>query len=148
MLTSLFDTQNVPKEEEHREGELYKVVTVFGKTFELWYGYYEDYERENPTVEPMPIYPNFRKEPLYTDEGEPFVTMMQDACPYYKGEKGHHNTHRQTGGCVGKLNGVFTCHSRHRHKAYVNLFNLYRLPVNGCTPTIFIGNREEYKICK
>ena len=69
------------------EGELYKVVTVFGKTFELWYGYYEDFERENPTVEPMPIYPNFRKEPLYTDEGEPFVTMMQDACPYYKGEK-------------------------------------------------------------
>ena len=71
----------------HEEGELYKVVTVFGKTFELWYGYYEDYERENPTVEPMPIYPNFRKEPLYTDEGTPFVTMMQDACPYYKGEK-------------------------------------------------------------
>lgn len=69
------------------EGELYKVVTVFGKTFELWYGYYEDYERENPTVEPMPIYPNFIKEPLYTDEGEPFVTMMQDVCPFYKGEK-------------------------------------------------------------
>ena len=69
-----------------KEGDLYKVVTVFGKTFELWYGYYEDYERENPTVEPMPIYPNFRKEPLYTDEGEPFVTMMQDACKSYIGD--------------------------------------------------------------
>ena len=88
MFTKLFDAssdatiRSVPK-----EGELYKVVTTFGNTFELRYGYYEDYERENPTVEPMPIYPNFKEEPLYTDEGLPFVTMMQDACPHYKGEK-------------------------------------------------------------
>ena len=72
---------------EIRDGDLYKTVTVHGKTFELRYGFYEEYEKSSRYPEPIPIYPKFRKEPLYTDEGEPFVTMMQDACPYYKGEK-------------------------------------------------------------
>ena len=85
MLTSLFDTQNVPEEEEHREGELYKVINTFGRTFELKYGFYEERDRQNPLCEPVPIYPDFLKEPIYTDEGEPFVTVMQDACLHYKG---------------------------------------------------------------
>lgn len=76
-----------PKRIVPTEGELYKVVTTYGKTFELRYGYYEDFERENQAVEPMPIYPNFKKQPLYTDDGSPFVTMMQEICPHYKGEK-------------------------------------------------------------
>ena len=68
------------------EGDLFMTVAVGGYTFDLRYGYYEDYERENPAVEPMPIYPNFKKKPLYTDEGTPFVTMMQDACKSYRGD--------------------------------------------------------------
>lgn len=70
----------------YREGELYKVLTLHGHTFELRYGYYEDFERENPAIDPMPIYPDFRKEPRHTCEGFPFVTKMQDACKHYSGK--------------------------------------------------------------
>ena len=65
-----------------RDGDLYKTITLFGKTFEIKYGFYEDYERENAFCEPIPIYPNFKKEPIYTDEGFPFVTQMQVLCKY------------------------------------------------------------------
>ncbi len=69
-----------------QEGDLYKVLNISGHTFELYYGYYEDYERENPSVEPMPIYPDFLATPRYSDDGYPFVTKMQDACKHYKGK--------------------------------------------------------------
>ena len=62
----------------YKEGELYKRVDAFGESFELYYGYYEDFERENG--EPIPIYPDFLKEPCYTAQGQPFVTQMQDMC--------------------------------------------------------------------
>lgn len=68
-----------------KEGDLYKVVNLHGHIFELLYGYYEDCERNNPNVDPMPIYPDFLKEPRYTPEGLRFVTKMQDACKHYKG---------------------------------------------------------------
>ena len=71
-----------------KEGELYKVITAYDKTFELYYGYYEDGDRENPLAEPMPIYPNFIENPVYTDEGIPFVTAMQDPCKHYKSKRG------------------------------------------------------------
>lgn len=69
---------------EPKEGDAYAVVNVFGRSFELRYGYYDDRDRSGP---PDVIYPDFIKAPIYTDEGEPIVTMMQDACPYYKGDK-------------------------------------------------------------
>lgn len=64
------------------EGELYKLIKLCGNAFEIRYGYYEDYERENEFSEPIPIYPDFLKEPVYTDEGYPFVTHMQSLCEY------------------------------------------------------------------
>ena len=86
MFTTLFEKENIPKDPEHKEGELYKVVTTFGKTFELRYGYYGDKDRLNSLCEPAVIYPDFKSEPFYTDDGEPFVTMMQDSCENYGGE--------------------------------------------------------------
>ena len=59
------------------------MVTTFGKTFELRYGYYDDIDRNG---EPDIIYPDFTKTPVYAEKGEPFVTMMQDACERFKGE--------------------------------------------------------------
>ena len=84
MLTMLF-AQDIQKPVP-REGDLYKAVTVFGKTFEIRYGYYEDFERQYH--EPMAIYPDFLKQPVYTDEGHPFVTAMQDICGHYAGAAG------------------------------------------------------------
>ena len=66
-----------------KEGDLYKIITTYGKTFELRYGYYGDCDRK---YEPNVIYPDFIKEPVYTDNGEPFATMVQDACKSYRGE--------------------------------------------------------------
>lgn len=66
-----------------QEGDLYKELTVFGETFEIRYGYYEEFERQHH--EPMAIYPDFIKHPVYTEEGYPFVTAMQDICNHYEG---------------------------------------------------------------
>ena len=68
-----------------KEGDLYKVVNTYGRTFEMRYGYYEECDRQSPLCDPVVIYPDFIKEPVYTDDGTPFVTMMQDACRSYKG---------------------------------------------------------------
>ncbi len=71
----------------NKEGNLFKILNIYGIRFEIYYGYYEDCERENSLVEPMPIYPDFLKEPQFTSDGLPFVTKMQDACRYYKGNR-------------------------------------------------------------
>ena len=63
---------------KHGEGELYKIIEVFGELFEIRYGYYEDFERDSG--EPIPIYPDFKSEPRYTARGEPFATAMHDMC--------------------------------------------------------------------
>ena len=68
-----------------REGDLYKTVHTFGKSFELRYGYYDEIDRESLWCEPAIIYPDFLRTPIYTEEGEPFVTMMQDACIHFQG---------------------------------------------------------------
>lgn len=70
-----------------KEGDLYKIITLFGKTFELRYGYYDDIDRNSKFSEAIPIYPNFLKFPIYTKEGYPFVTQMQDICEFYEGDK-------------------------------------------------------------
>lgn len=80
-LFSQSDSSALPK-----EGDLYKEITIYGKTFRLLYGYYEDFERYGQYNEPMPIYPDFIKEPVYTENGIPFVTAMQDVCKDYEGK--------------------------------------------------------------
>ena len=65
-----------------KEGDIYKVISLYGKEFTVHYGYYADYERHGQGNEPIPIYPDFEKNPAYTDEGFPFVTQMQDLCPH------------------------------------------------------------------
>ena len=66
-----------------KEGDLYKVVNTYGRTFELRYGYYGECDRK---YDPDVIYPDFIQDPVYTDDGTPFVTMVQDACKSYRGE--------------------------------------------------------------
>ncbi|MBQ8345934.1 MAG: hypothetical protein IJY42_06700 [Clostridia bacterium] len=75
-------------EETHREGEHYKTIDLYGKSFELYYGYYEDCDRQNPLCEPIPVYPDFAASPVYTDEGYPFATDMQDPCQHFEGKRG------------------------------------------------------------
>ena len=71
------------------EGELYKKINIKGKIFELYYGYYEEIDRQHHA--PDVIYPDFIKDPQYTGDGNPIVTLMQDACSDFKGEKEQDN---------------------------------------------------------
>ena len=81
MFTKLFGFNEDTKQCAKREGDLFKVIELHGARFEIRYGYYEEIERQH---EPMEIYPDFIKNPVYTKEGFPFVTLMQDACNNYK----------------------------------------------------------------
>ena len=70
-----------------RDGDFYKSITVFGRTFDLYYGYYDEKERFAKYPEPVPIYPSFRETPIYTEDGRPFVTEMQDVCASFTEER-------------------------------------------------------------
>lgn len=83
----LSNEMTVPHAPVHKEGELYKVVDIHGVEFSLYYGYYEDCDRENPLVEPLPVYPDLKAEPQYTEDGRRIVTRMQDACEHYDGRQ-------------------------------------------------------------
>ena len=69
-----------------REGDIYQILTICDKSFEIRYGYYEENDRISKYNDPIPIYPDFIKEPLYNKKGQPFVTEMQDTCQYFKGK--------------------------------------------------------------
>ena len=81
MLRHLLENDPLPKSSVHQEGDLFKVITLYGKTFEIRFGYYEEIDRQN---EPMEIYLDFTLNPVYTDDGFPFVTHMQAPCEYYR----------------------------------------------------------------
>ena len=70
-----------------KEGELYKLVEIFGKAFEIYYGYYADYEKASEWGEPGPIYPDLKENPEYSATGYPIVTEMQIACENYSGRE-------------------------------------------------------------
>lgn len=84
-----------------REGDLYRVLRVFGREFALHYGYYDERERESRYSEPIPIYPDFHAFPQYTEDGHPFVTAMQDACEHFRGEHPEDGCH----GCAHYRHG-------------------------------------------
>lgn len=81
MFTKFFTKSTAPP--VPKEGDLYKVLQVAGHIFEIRYGYYEEFERLHN--EPMAIYPDFMKEPRYSERGEPLVTAMQDICQHFLG---------------------------------------------------------------
>ena len=73
-----------PREPEHKEGDLYKIITVHGRKFEIYYGYYEESDRYSKYPDPIEVFPDFIKNPVYTDDGIPFVSAIQDTCKYYE----------------------------------------------------------------
>ena len=94
-----------------REGELYKVITAHGVTFKIYYGYYEETDRQSPLARPMEIYPDFLRSPVYTPEGFPFATAMQRPCACFTGEEDEDNTCYQCAHyrALEELLGLCTC---------------------------------------
>ena len=43
-------------------------------------------------AEPIPLYPDFIRDPRYTADGMPFITAIQDVCRYYLGKKDENKT--------------------------------------------------------
>lgn len=89
MFGKLFETNAQTNTPEPREGDLFKVIEYMGRSFEIRYGYYEEKDR---VFEPMAIYPDFVKDPVYTDGGMPFVTAMQQPCRLFRGEWDENST--------------------------------------------------------
>ena len=101
-----------------KEGELYKKLKVAEKEFIIYYGYYDEYERQSPIAEPIPIYPDFTRDPQYTEDGHPLVTKMQDSCKYYKGKISKYS---ECGECIhfakgDEFIGICTCEYNQRNK--------------------------------
>ena len=92
MFITNFNSNAPPPKERRREGELYKVIEIDGERFEVRYGFYEELDRQNPHLEPIEIYPDFVKDPVFTKEGIPFVTAMQKPCENFKGDYDEENT--------------------------------------------------------
>ena len=136
-------SENIPPEQiPNQEGDLFKVIRLWNQEFPIHYGYYEQCDRENPAVDPMPIYPNFLHQPRYTEQGMPFVTKMQDICPCYSGREGPFN---ECGDCGyylhgDELMGLCTCPMNRKpeikedapvgSKAYPN-GSMEQTPLNG-----------------
>lgn len=115
MLTSGDEYRNVQKN-RRMEGDIYKTITVQGIEFEIRYGYYDDGDRANPYVDPIEIYPDFLKSPVYTAEGIPFATALQMPCKHFSGEPDEDNTCYQ---CLHykrceELIGLCQCKARRR----------------------------------
>lgn len=97
-----------------KENDVYKVIEIHGKRFEIRYGYYEDIDRE---YEPVPIYPDFIKEPIYSDDGAPFAVAWQDVCEHYKAKREERTVDDTCSDCIHyekceELLGICTCSAR------------------------------------
>lgn len=111
MLKLLFIPEAEAKLSPPKEGDLYKVIELFGRVFEIRYGYYEDSDRYSRYAEPMAIYPDFEREPQYTADGVPFVTAIQTPCSHFRGERDENSTCEDCGfyrHCE-ELLGLCTC---------------------------------------
>lgn len=90
MFTTLLEIdtgQDRDDQKKPREGDLFKVITAYGKTFRIRYGFYEEGDRHTQYAEPVELYPNFKEHPQYTDDGRPFATEMQEPCECFNGQK-------------------------------------------------------------
>ena len=92
MYKNLLQSDTEPVPVVPKEGELFKIIQLYGKTFEIRYGFYEEKDRHNQFAEPVEIYPDFIKQPQYTDEGTPFITAIQNPCVYFKGKQDENST--------------------------------------------------------
>ena len=74
-----------------KEGDLYNIYVVDDHTFEIRYGFYEENERGR--VEPLPIFPDFLKSPVYTSDGVPVTSLIQTTCKHYKPRQAQYPEH-------------------------------------------------------
>lgn len=99
-----------------KEGDLYKIYVIDDHIFEIRYGYYEENERGR--VEPLPVFPDFLKHPVYTATGDPVTSLIQVSCEHYS-PKEKSSCEYWCGDCIyyggGKVEmGICLCPRRKR----------------------------------
>lgn len=87
MFMKLLTNAQPPTATSPKEGDLFKTIFLEGVSFDIRYGFYEDRDRHTQFAEPMPLYPDFTRSPVYTPEGVPFVTAIQDICKHFIGKQ-------------------------------------------------------------
>jgi len=92
MFSNLSEWNTGQRSPGPQEGDLFKIIHLHGKTFEIRYGYYEECDRHNRYAEPIEIYPDFLADPQHTAEGIPFITAIQTPCQHFSGEKDENST--------------------------------------------------------
>ena len=73
--------------------EPYRVYRAGGRSFPVYLEY------DERTGESSPAYPNFEERPEYTQEGQPFATAAQEACPHGKPGSREEPSPGDCGGC-------------------------------------------------
>ena len=100
----------------------WKICRVGGRSFEIYREYDELVGYD------VGIYPDFRENPEYTDEGRPFATATDEACPHGRpgkpeeAEPGAYCEYGDCGGCAffrrdetpWDIIGVCMCDARRR----------------------------------
>lgn len=115
----MIDRTNTDHPSVGTEGSLYKTFCIRGETIAVYYGYYEQCDRDNLLVEPMPLYPDFKRHPLYASCGSPFVTKMQDACEWFCSADGICNEENECAECRHYMHGedlIGLCREPHNHR--------------------------------
>ena len=74
------------EEKKIKAGDLYKVITVAGREFEIRYMDCGDFDPESKGTF-MPSFPYFDEEPEYTDDGYPFTNRFNDDCEHYRSDE-------------------------------------------------------------
>ncbi len=94
-----------------KEGDLFKIIELCGKTFEIRYGFYEERDRHTQYAEPIAIYPDFTAQPAYTDDGIPFITAIQSPCKNFDGKQDENSSCEDCGYYLHgeELLGTCTC---------------------------------------
>lgn len=73
--------------------QLYKTFRAGGRSFPVYLEYDEQFD------ETYPAYPDFAKEPEYTDDGYPFATAAQDSCSHARPNASGEEPPGDCGGC-------------------------------------------------
>lgn len=70
-------------EQKIKAGDLYKVITVAGREFEIRYMDMGEVDPESKG-QCIPDFPFFDEQPEYTDDRYPFTNTLNDCCEYYR----------------------------------------------------------------
>ncbi len=70
-------------EQKIKPGDLYKVITVAGREFEIRYIDCGEFDPESKG-QCIPNFPFFDEKPEYTDDRYPFTNELNDCCEHYK----------------------------------------------------------------